>query len=82
MAARIQRIEYKGEEEFEFDAGFFPGYTRVSFTVVQAVGSGVERFVDTEEVTGSNPVPPIDSYFTLMRVQGAFPGPLFVCVMR
>src|SRR5262249_30084208 len=25
----------------------------------QAVGSGGERFLDTEEVTGSNPVPPI-----------------------
>ena len=24
-----------------------------------AIGSGVERFLDTEEVTGSNPVPPI-----------------------
>ncbi len=24
-----------------------------------AVGSGVERFLDTEEVIGSNPIPPI-----------------------
>ena len=31
--------------------------------VLQAIGSGVERFLDTEEVTGSNPVSPI--YFDL-----------------
>src|SRR5579884_822679 len=39
--------------------------TRVALTAVQAVGSGVERFVDTEEVTGSNPVPPI--FLSLFR---------------
>ena len=28
-------------------------------SLTQAVGSGVERFLDTEEVSGSNPLPPI-----------------------
>ncbi len=30
-----------------------------SSNTTMAVGSGVERFLDTEEVIGSNPIPPI-----------------------
>ncbi len=34
------------------------------FVVAWAVGAVVARFLDTEEVTGSNPVPPILKHFT------------------
>ncbi len=35
--------------------------------IIRAVGSAAERFVHTEEVTGSNPVPPMFfSRFTLI----------------
>ena len=42
-----------------------------------AVGSGVERFLDTEEVIGSNPIPPInrpgqDHSFRRFHYQNAF----------
>ncbi len=39
-----------------------------------AVGSGVERFLDTEEVTGSNPVPPILLLFSSPSDHFRFPG--------
>ena len=32
--------------------------------VTRAVGAVVARFLDTEEVTGSNPVPPIEKHST------------------
>lgn len=37
------------------------------YVVTWAVGAVVARFLDTEEVTGSNPVPPIQKYSSIRR---------------
>ena len=50
------RLEVDLSKSVFLDSGCFLCYNTAA---IQAVGSWVERFLDTEEVTGSNPVPPI-----------------------
>ncbi len=47
------------EDRVKYNSEFWYGYSILPRITMQAIGSGVERFLDTEEVTGSNPVSPI-----------------------
>ncbi len=47
------------EDRVKYNSEFWYGYSILPRITMQAIGSGVERFLDTEEVTGSNPVSPM-----------------------